>query len=90
MVESAEWEPCHTPSQGVTQLVPFLPAGAVSVAGNNVKGWTYRPTATADTFDASLRLGWDPSLVYHGTATAGTWAFEPGDGSPERPVILHP
>ena len=74
----------------VSQLAPLLPAGAVNGAGQNVGGWLYRPSAASDTFDASLRLGWDPSLVYHGTATAGTWAFEPGDGDPERPVVLHP
>ena len=74
----------------LSQLVPLLPAGSVDQAFNNVNGWTYFPSPTSDAFDAHLRLGWDPSLIYHGTAQTGRWAFEPGDGTPEKPIALNP
>ena len=68
----------------------MMPAGVVDVARGTAGGWTYPPPGKSDTFDLRLRMGWDPSLVYHGTAASGTWAFEPGDGSPERTIVLNP
>lgn len=76
--------------EDVAQLGPLLPAGAVNLASHSVEGWTYFSAPKSDTFELSLRLGWDPSLVYHGSAASGTWAFEPGDGSPEKPIVLDP
>jgi hypothetical protein len=74
----------------LSQLAPLLPPGSLDASGNYVDGWTYFPSPTSDAFDADLRLGWDPSLVYHGAAQTGQWAFEPGDGTPEKPIALNP
>jgi hypothetical protein len=74
----------------VSQLAQLLPVGSVNSAGTSVNGWIYDPLAKADTFRLSLKVGWDPGLVYHGTGTSGDWAFEPGDGDPETKIALHP
>ena len=50
------------------------------------RGWLYRPSAQYYTL--ARRLGWDPSLRF--CSKDGSWTFCPGDGSPEKPVVLQP
>jgi hypothetical protein len=52
--------------------------------------WSYARAETTNHFWLGQRLGWDPSLNYEWDGTNGTWVFDPGDGSPARPVLLNP
>ena len=36
------------------------------------------------------KLGWDPALVWRRHRGGGSWAYDPGDGTPERPLKLVP
>ena len=32
------------------------------------------------------KLGWDPALIWRHRPTGGDWLYDPGDGTPERPL----
>jgi len=53
-------------------------------------GWLYSRSDGGLSFQLATKLGWDPSLIYEATATSSTWTFDPGDGSGEKRVKLHP
>jgi hypothetical protein len=38
----------------------------------------------------SYRLGWDPDLKYYSDGSESRWVFSPGDGSPEKTIVLKP
>lgn len=69
----------------MTALAPSepMPAGTTEI-----HGWAYG--ASADGYTLSLRLGWDPSLEYVVEGAASRWVFNPGDGSPEKTIVLRP
>ncbi len=41
----------------------------------------------SDHYTLTVKLGWDPSLVF--SSQDRSWTFDPGDGSPERRLRLH-
>jgi hypothetical protein len=36
------------------------------------------------------KLGWDPSVIWRRHAGGGKWYYDPGDGTPERPLTPAP
>jgi hypothetical protein len=40
----------------------------------------------SNSYTLTIKLGWDPSLVF--SSQDRSWAFDPGDGSPERKIRL--
>jgi hypothetical protein len=36
------------------------------------------------------KLGWDRALIWRRHRSGGSWAYDPGDGTPERPLKLVP
>jgi hypothetical protein len=36
------------------------------------------------------KLGWDPALIWRRARGGGSWAYDPGDGTPERALKLAP
>jgi hypothetical protein len=77
----------------VTKLGTLLVASKISQipgVGQDVNGWTYYRVPKSDGFVLSLALGWDPTLAYECKGNAGSWIFDPGDGSPEKTIKLNP
>jgi hypothetical protein len=85
--------------EDITVLSGFLPHGikvtpigdwlAFDVGGG--PAWQYRPNSPAGTsYTLSIKLGWDPRLVYFADADTTRWVFDPGDGSEEKAIALHP
>ena len=66
------------------------PTTTISNVGQIVDGWIYWTSSDGTGFEMWRKLGWDPSLVYRCTGTKGQWIFNPGDGSPEKPIALDP
>jgi hypothetical protein len=53
--------------------------------------WQYYPdTRTGASYTLSIKLGWDPRLVYFAGSGAGRWVFDPGDGSEQKDIVLQP
>lgn len=67
-----------------------LSAGRLTLAGRGVNDWHYEPSPDGSAYLLSRKLGWDPKLVFRFDGKQGSWAFEPGDGSPEKLVLLKP
>lgn len=55
-----------------------------------VMEWSYVRTQGGTGYTISHSLGWDPNLAYRWDGTAGQWIFDPGDGSPHKPIDLKP
>lgn len=73
------------------ELAPYLPpetATPGSTPDGLVLGWHYAPINDAKAFRLSRKLGWDSGLIYRFDGSNGSWVFDPGDGSPEKPVQL--
>jgi hypothetical protein len=76
-----------------SQLAPYLPPAYATTIGlkeSYVGRWNYWKTDNGQGYRLSLRLGWDPFLYYQYDGSKGHWVFVPGDGSPEKPIILKP
>jgi hypothetical protein len=58
----------------------------ISVLGVASDGWVYATQPSG--YVLSKKLGWDPTLHYRFEQGRARWVFEPGDGSPEREIIL--
>ena len=67
-------------------LAALAPSEAMPAATTEIHGWGY--TASADGYTLSSRLGWDPSLEYVVEGAASRWVFSPGDGSPDKTIVL--
>lgn len=67
-----------------------LSDGRLALAGRGVNDWSYEPSPDGATFFLSRKLGWDPKLVFRFDGKHGSWVLEPGDGSPEKLVLLKP
>jgi hypothetical protein len=53
--------------------------------------WIYsRAAADGSAYSLSIKLGWDPRLVYRHSRDGAQWIFEPGDGSDVQPIALRP
>jgi hypothetical protein len=76
-----------------SQFAPYLPPGSVP-AGNPgtpfVCGWYYSRIDNGTGYYLSRKLGWDPTLRYEYRGSAGSWVFDPGDGSPSTSIVLKP
>lgn len=73
----------HYPKEEA-DLVRFM---SLSSSGSPT-AWHYVPEISG--YRLFLQLGWDPSLVYEQSGTAAQWIFDPGDGSPEKEIVLQP
>ncbi|WP_133793615.1 hypothetical protein [Prosthecobacter fusiformis] len=76
----------HYPKEEA-DLITFMsstPASREGILG----GWHYVKDGMG--FRLNLSLGWDPSLIYVGSKSSAHWAFDPGDGTPEKVIILTP
>ncbi|HVR97593.1 MAG TPA: hypothetical protein VMW27_13325 [Thermoanaerobaculia bacterium] len=52
--------------------------------------WRYTQFKKGASYVLSYKLGWDASLNYYRDGSGARWVFNPGDGSPEKPVLLKP
>jgi hypothetical protein len=57
---------------------------------NEMPSWRYNRSSDGSGYTLSLRLGWDPDLVYEFDGTQPHWIFSPGDGSPSKTIRLNP
>jgi hypothetical protein len=76
-----------------SQLAPYLPyatAASSSLRHGFVCGWYYEKTSNGRGYALSRSLGWVPCLRYEYHGSKGRWVFVPGDGTPEKPLILKP
>ena len=48
------------------------------------RGWFY--DSRNDEYTLTKKLGWDPALIFR--SSDASWIFYPGDGSPEKIVVL--
>jgi hypothetical protein len=72
-------------------LVPYLPGSATPPgSADEILGWQYRQGEGGSAYVLYRKLGWDPTLQYRCKGATGTWVFDPGDGSEEKPIILKP
>jgi hypothetical protein len=50
-------------------------------------GWLYYTSPEhSDRCTLWRKLGWDPALIWRRQHSGGRWAYDPGDGSAERPL----
>ncbi len=50
-------------------------------------GWLYYTSPDhPDRCTLWRKLGWDPALIWRRHRGGGSWAYDPGDGTPERPL----
>lgn len=56
----------------------------------SVNGWIYNFFDSEPGYNLWHKLGWDPALIYQFDGSKGSWTFDPGDGSPEKKIILKP
>jgi hypothetical protein len=82
-----------------TALTAYLPTGVKIIRAGNwlmfdtggLSPWAYYPAeADNSAYTLSVKLGWDPRLVYLRNRDGPRWVFVPGDGSEEKPVALRP
>jgi hypothetical protein len=82
----------------ISRLARHLPAAMGPVrrggwlefqAGSGPRWTYYRSNRSASGYTLSLKLGWDPRLIYHSDG-GGRWEFDPGDGRETKTVVLHP
>ena len=73
-----------------SKLAPLLPKARIDKLGQDIDGWHYYRAPNSDGFSLSFPLGWDPTLEYQFDGRSGTWTFDPGDGSPVKPLKLKP
>jgi hypothetical protein len=53
--------------------------------------WIYsRAEVDGSAYSLSIKLGWDPRLVYRHSHEGIQWIFDPGDGSDATPITLRP
>lgn len=64
------------------------PSSAQVAPDGSVDGWRYTSASTG--FSLTRRLGWGPWLEYRWDGSIDAWIFNPGDGSPEKAIVLHP
>jgi hypothetical protein len=61
----------------------FTDIGGISMAEH----WLYYTSPEhADKCTLWRKLGWDPSLIWRRHRGGGSWSYDPGDGTPERPL----
>jgi hypothetical protein len=80
-------------------LAAYLPTSAKIIRAGNwlmfdaggLSPWIYYPVeADGWAYSLSIKLGWDPRLVYLRNRDGARWVFVPGDGSDERAIALRP
>jgi hypothetical protein len=78
----------------VLRPAPRLPA-AVAPKGqfteirgiSMAEGWLYYTAPDhPDRCTLWRELGWDPALIWRRGRSGGKWTYDPGDGTPERPL----
>ena len=64
----------------------------VAIRGISMKAeWLYYSSPRyPDRCTLWRKLGWDPALIWHRHGGSATWAYDPGDGTSERPLSLAP
>lgn len=54
-------------------------------------GWLYYASVGhPDKCTLWRKLGWNPALIWRREGGSARWAYDPGDGRPERPVRVAP
>ena len=74
-----------------SQLSLYLSSASdtsASLQHSYICGWYYSKMDNGKSYVISRKLGWDPCLKYEYRGSTGRWIFEPGDGSPSKPIIL--
>jgi hypothetical protein len=80
--------PAHA-ADFISYLVSVSPR-PLTASTDDMLGWRYAQGEKGVSYILSRKLGWDASLRYHYDASGTRWVFDPGDGSPERTIILKP
>ena len=84
------YEQNSTYPDSLSDIEELLPAEGIerSIGGEvfRFREWMY--IREPDGFRLYYVLGWDPRLFYD--SRDDTWTFAPGDGSPEKAIILDP
>jgi hypothetical protein len=76
-----------------SQLASYLPPESATSNGvrySFIRGWYYRKSFNGRGHCLKRSLGWDPVLSYVYDGSKGRWVYNPGDGTPEIPIILKP
>ena len=65
----------------------FVQIRGISMAAE----WLYYTSPDhPDTCTLWRKIGWDPALIWRRERGGGRWAFDPGDGGPERTLKITP
>jgi hypothetical protein len=59
-------------------------------APDYILDWDYYRLPKRGGYVLSRKLGWDPRLKYSCSGSESHWSFDPGDGSPEKTLLLKP
>jgi hypothetical protein len=73
-----------------SDFVSYLPNSPTPLGSDEILGWRYEQSERGTGYVLYRKLGWDPTLQYRCKGVAGTWVFDPGDGSAEKTIILKP
>lgn len=75
----------------VADLVSYLASPSETLMTpryEEILGWSYTRLKTG--YVLSRGLGWDPLLKYFQDESGARWVFDPGDGSPQKTILLKP
>jgi hypothetical protein len=73
--------------------LPSAPAPPLAPDTDDILDWHYTQGESGSGYVLTRKLvdpGWDPTLQYHHDGAQTHWVFDPGDGSPEKTIILQP
>jgi len=71
-------------------LAPYLASLRSTSNAPEIAGWHYTRKPDGSGYTLARKLGWDPCLLYEVDGAQARWVFAPGDGSPDKAVLLKP
>jgi hypothetical protein len=77
--------------EDASALRAYLPTSTVITGqppNQAVAGWCYDRQEAG--FTLTRKIGWDPCLRYRCFNGSNEWVFLPGDGSPDKTILLKP
>jgi hypothetical protein len=74
----------------LASYLPRPPEEAEQPGPEYLLGWHSFNLKRDGGYVISYRLGWDPDLKYYSDGSESRWAFSPGDGTPEKTIVLKP
>jgi hypothetical protein len=71
-------------------LAPYLSSTRPTPNAPEIAGWYYTRKADGSGYTLARKLSWDPCLLYEFDGAQAHWVFSPGDGGPDKTILLKP